>query len=408
MRTKRPSLPRGTARRWQSRLQRGAGIAGLIAVLALVPVTIHAITGVSTPPATRPPQAESVDPPAATRPTTASVTSPVRAVTATVPRGTPVAATTASTDVTSSSAPLARGEISDHRVLAFLYPWFGAGAATDPELSVHPATTLLTYRLDSSTDAARMARAQGIDGFILSFAGAARQGLALHQTLEAASATGGTATVVIETREAGTAAVSERWVREALRQSDHPAFQRLDGTPVIFAFASGTIPASAWGAISRQMATEGHPVKIIGDVTPSTTNLMAGQYRYNALMRSPSASRTMDEIAAWNQILATGLRSLGSRIGDSPQLVVATVQPGWDDRRIRGAGNATVDRNGTATYDQTWAAALAAKPDWVVITSWNEWYEGTGIAPSAEHGTSALDATSVWSKRFKLGGGPSS
>ncbi len=290
-----------------------------------------------------------------------------------------------------------------HRVLAFLYPWFGPGAATDPALSVHPTTTLITHNLESSIAAARLARANGVDGFVLSFAGGARQGLALHQTLEAAAATHGTATVVIETREAGTADVVERWVRDALGQSDHPAFERVDGVPVLFAFASGTIPAAAWGAISDHMAAEGHRVMIVGDVTPSLVNRMSGQYRYNALMRSASTALTPSELATWDQSVAAGLRSFAARPGAAPQLMVATVQPGWDDRPRRGAANLTVDRRGTSTFERTWSAALAADPDWVVITSWNEWFEGTGIAPSAEHGAAALAATATWAARFKLG-----
>jgi hypothetical protein len=39
-------------------------------------------------------------------------------------------------------------------------------------------------------------------------------------------------------------------------------------------------------------------------------------------------------------------------------------------------------RNG-ATYDVLWAAAVAARPDIVSITSFNEWREGTQIDPAA-------------------------
>ncbi len=33
--------------------------------------------------------------------------------------------------------------------------------------------------------------------------------------------------------------------------------------------------------------------------------------------------------------------------------------------------------------------------DWVFITSWNEWHEGTEIEPSIEHGYDALDETGI-------------
>jgi hypothetical protein len=73
-------------------------------------------------------------------------------------------------------------------------------------------------------------------------------------------------------------------------------------------------------------------------------------------------------------------------------------------------------RNGQ-TYDNLWAAALAAIPDIVTITSFNEWGEGTEIEPAVpRHGyrsydgawgltgapaqTAYLTRTAYWSGRF--------
>ena len=36
-------------------------------------------------------------------------------------------------------------------------------------------------------------------------------------------------------------------------------------------------------------------------------------------------------------------------------------------------------------------AAIAARPDWVLIVSWNEWLEATEIEPSVENGSRELD-----------------
>ena len=68
-------------------------------------------------------------------------------------------------------------------------------------------------------------------------------------------------------------------------------------------------------------------------------------------------------------------------------LCAPSVGPGYDGVR---AGEAVVlsaqssRRNGT-TYDNLWTAALAAKPDMVTITSYNEWGEGTQIEAAAAH-----------------------
>jgi hypothetical protein len=66
-------------------------------------------------------------------------------------------------------------------------------------------------------------------------------------------------------------------------------------------------------------------------------------------------------------------------------LCAPSVGPGYDGTR---AGEAPVrrGRHNGETYDALWAGALAAKPDIVTITSFNEWGEGTQIEPASVHG----------------------
>jgi hypothetical protein len=124
-------------------------------------------------------------------------------------------------------------------------------------------------------------------------------------------------------------------------------------------------------------------------------------YRYNALLQTETDPMTGTELTDWNQTISRALRARATLGSGDPGLVVATVQPGWDDHLVRGADRLVVGRAGTATYDATWSAALAAEADWVVVTSWNEWFEGTGIAPSAEYASTALAATGPWALRFR-------
>ena len=59
-----------------------------------------------------------------------------------------------------------------------------------------------------------------------------------------------------------------------------------------------------------------------------------------------------------------------------------SVGPGFDSFRATGDPSVKPRRNG-ATYDAMWHAALAAQADFVTITSFNEWNEGTPIEPAA-------------------------
>jgi glycoprotein endo-alpha-1,2-mannosidase len=62
-------------------------------------------------------------------------------------------------------------------------------------------------------------------------------------------------------------------------------------------------------------------------------------------------------------------------------LCAPSVGPGYDGRRAGEPPAGRPRRNG-ATYDALWTAALAAHPDVVSITSFNEWGEGTQIEPA--------------------------
>lgn len=78
-----------------------------------------------------------------------------------------------------------------------------------------------------------------------------------------------------------------------------------------------------------------------------------------------------------------------SRGTDHP--FVATVMPGYDDLLLRDGHQR--DREDGAYYRNTWSDAFHYDADAVVITSWNEWYEGSQIEPSQTYGSRYLDLT---------------
>jgi hypothetical protein len=100
-------------------------------------------------------------------------------------------------------------------------------------------------------------------------------------------------------------------------------------------------------------------------------------------------------------------------------LCAPSVGPGYDGTRA-GETSAPLGRRDGATYDNLWAAAIAANPDLVTITSFNEWGEGTQIeAAAARRGyrgydgawglsgraarTAYLARTRYWTTRFDDG-----
>jgi len=71
-----------------------------------------------------------------------------------------------------------------------------------------------------------------------------------------------------------------------------------------------------------------------------------------------------------------------------------SVGPGYDGHRAGEPPVGRPRRNG-ATYDALWNAAIAARPDIVTITSFNEWGEGTQIEP-AQSRPGYLDYAGAW------------
>ena len=77
-----------------------------------------------------------------------------------------------------------------------------------------------------------------------------------------------------------------------------------------------------------------------------------------------------------------------------------TVIPGYDDTKIRKPG-LKAERHDGQTYQVLWEEALKADPDWVLITSWNEWHEGSEIEPSWEDGDKFIKLTGGYAQRFR-------
>jgi hypothetical protein len=81
-------------------------------------------------------------------------------------------------------------------------------------------------------------------------------------------------------------------------------------------------------------------------------------------------------------------------------LFCATVIPGYDDRVIRKPG-LKVDRKGGKFYEDSWRCAMSCNPQWILITSFNEWHEGAEIEPSKEHEFKYIKLTAKMSKNWK-------
>ena len=100
------------------------------------------------------------------------------------------------------------------------------------------------------------------------------------------------------------------------------------------------------------------------------------------------------------------LKSQHDRAMGAP--LVVSVAPAYDDRALRRENGFAIppEHEGRETYARMWEDALAQRPDVVLVATWNEFYEGTGIEPTREYGSYYLDRTREWSARLKAQAAP--
>lgn len=280
-------------------------------------------------------------------------------------------------------------------VLAFYYPWFASyDQKTLADRPVDSRSVWDGAGVDSMT---RQAKANGVDGFIVSWHGNARDGSGFDMARQAAERNGQVITPYIETL----GATSDRsptsadpfvvytWLQQALARSSSPAFLKAgDGVPVVFVFQMAALSPGQWQAIVDTLAASGQQVHLVGDSrNPAYLPVEWGLHRY--AVNGDSATLT-------NWSSSTSLTARAGAVVDStaaPHLYAGTVSPGFDDHVLRGLLNPVISRDNGARYDATWQAALAGDPDWVLVSTWNEWYEDSQIEPGLLTGDQALQQT---------------
>ena len=279
-------------------------------------------------------------------------------------------------------------------VLAAYYPWFTAGGWENLLVAERPVDPRSVWSPEGVLSMTQQAKANGVDGFAVSWMGADKNGAAFDLAADAALKTGNVVLPYLETAGAmgqGGVPTVERWLREAVARTG-PASLMVGGAPVVFVWNMGAVSGADWAAMVARL---GRPVHIVGDADTATHGLaMKGFHSYLPPTDLTGAATRNTMRSAWYR----GSAALDPVL--TPFLHVGTVSPGFDDRALRGVDRPVVSREG-GRYGATWDAALAGDPDMVLVTSWNEWFEASEIEPGTVFGSSALTETKTRSAAWK-------
>jgi len=185
------------------------------------------------------------------------------------------------------------------------------------------------------------------------------------------------------------------------KYASHPAWLKVNGKPVIFVYgrAVNDLKLDGWEKVMNDFTAKypGGAVFIGDRISADAARIFDGIHTYNPT--GLTKGKSVDEIRSWAKTtFPEWVKTAGAN-----RISCVTIIPGYDDsvQPSRKPPRPITDRHNGDTYRVMWEEAIAANPDWVLITSWNEWHEGSEIEPSVEYGNQYLDITKQFARKFR-------
>ena len=275
-------------------------------------------------------------------------------------------------------------------VLAFYYAWFSPDSFGPGKTSDQPVTPDRSADRDVIQRQVGQAQQAGIDAFVQSWYGPRdapdNQTESNFQTLlDVAQASGFRAAVDVEVGSPFFASAAD--VQKALAallagHARHPAYLKVDGRPVLFFWYNSRFSVGEWAAI-RAAVDPNHTSIWIGEGTDAEyLRVFDEHHPYSITWTADPQSM----LITWGQRVRARATELGGQ-----RYWVGTAMPGWNDLAL-GRGNSYLRaRDGGSYFRASFAGVAKSGADWTIITSFNEWPEGTMIEPSASYDDTYLN-----------------
>lgn len=177
----------------------------------------------------------------------------------------------------------------------------------------------------------------------------------------------------------------------------HPRILHFDNRLVINLYNVAAKSTSEWYKIRTLLQERNikHQIFMVAGEIPShkpdfnEPNLFEGFSQYNYL-----EDWSADGVTRLSKTLLKLAKRNGARFWST------TVGPGFDGRIWHHPGR-VITRGLGKLYETMWEAAIAAKPNFITVCSFNEWGEGTQIEPALEYENLFLELTAKWANIFR-------
>jgi hypothetical protein len=283
-------------------------------------------------------------------------------------------------------------------VLAFYYAWYDQATWSSGRVPDMPTEPYTSANPEVMARHIEQAKGAGIDAFVLNWWGQGNQTEKnLKALLDQATQKGFRVAVDFDLNSPfmkGTGSYAQNLQHLHSVHAAHPAYLRYNGRPVVFFYNVSRLPVGTWKSLRDQADPQRQAVWIAEGTDLGYQSVFDGHHLYsitwpNRIPPEQTLPKWGDRVRAYNRDHGTA------------KLWVATVMPGYDDRKARPGSGFARGRDGGDYYRQCWQAAIGSKPQWVIINSFNEWPEGSYIEPSKAYGNLYLDLTREWSGRFR-------
>jgi hypothetical protein len=311
----------------------------------------------------------------------------------------------------SGAAPASRAAATstlagEKLVLAFYYMWYGPNSFDAGQMSDLPVQPYISDHPDVIQRQVKEAKAAGIDAFIASWTGTGTETDAnIPKLLDVAAAQGLKVTIYFETATVMQhGQVSDQLSQALAHFSTHPAYLKVGGKPVVFFWSPQSLgSADKWQQVRQRIDPAHSQIWSVESTDISYLDVFDNIHLYSGGKWDKNTD--LMQINARFRSMVDSYNAKHGTTNGSKRTWTAGVIPGWDETRVvpKRNGAKLIPRRNGAQYEESWQAAIANNPEWITITSFNEWPEQTQIEPSRSYGNLYLELTAHYTSLWKIG-----